>query len=57
MRWCNICVSCAIAQKNKDNTLAHMNFFKKKHLADAVIFMGMVVNAVLIVLILFYYVF
>ena len=34
-----------------------MKFFKRENLSDVVIFMGMAVNAVVIVLILYYFVF
>lgn len=34
-----------------------MKFFKKRNLADVVIFVGMVVNAIVIIFILYFFVF
>jgi len=54
------CVSARASRNNDDDNAngepEHRDFMKRKAIADAVIFSGMLINAVVIVLILYFYV-
>ena len=61
IRWCYTCESFASARESRNNGgdaswLRNRDFMKRKMIADVVIFSGMLINAVVIVLILYFYV-